>query len=119
MKTYDEYERMALPDPAFSCHADLECWQFSVCSGGGVSGRRCVNDDSIEDGGGCPLLVLAVCGQKTPQEWLEAKGKVAYRCTEKTTPAEARRVEQAAEEEAERAALRAEHYLMFPLEVPQ
>ena len=90
MKSYDEYGETAADEPPFSNGPDWECWQFSVCLGGGVDAHRCVNDTLDEDDGddtGCPLIVLGVCGQMTPREWTDG-GRVVYRCTEKTTAAE-------------------------------
>lgn len=111
MKPHDEYELTAIDGAPFSSGTDWECWQFSVCMGGGVGGCRCVNDDNVDDGGGCPLILMSAVG-KTPVEWTGTTGTVIFRCTEKTTLAEQR----AAAVAAEKARIAAQHYPLF--EVP-
>lgn len=110
MRSYEEYEKTARDGAAFSNGTEWEIWSFNVCMGGTNPERRCVNDDFADDGEGCPLILLSMVG-KTPAEWVGAHGR--YRCTEKTTPAEARRAERLAREAAEREALESEHYPMF------
>ncbi|WP_063039676.1 hypothetical protein [Nocardia pseudovaccinii] len=118
MKSADEYYDTALVGAPFSNSTDSEIWFYNVCRGGGVEARRCVNDD--DEFNPCPLITLAVIGQ-TPAEWVDGRtesgeARLADRCTEKTTPAEARRAAREAQEAAERAALEASHYPMFPAE---
>lgn len=111
MKPYGDYARTAAEGAPFSNSTERECWQFSVCMGGGVAGRRCVNDDDVDDANGCPLIQLSLHG-KTPAEWTGPTGAVIFRCTAKTTPAEQR----AAVAAAEKARIAAQHYPLF--EVP-
>lgn len=113
MRTYDEYERTAAPAVPFLNGTEWAIWHFSVCLGGGVTARRCVHDDAVNDGDGCPLIRLSV-EKKTPAEWVGTKGTVIHRCTEKTTQTEAH---VAAVAEA-KARLEAEHYSLFGPEVP-
>lgn len=116
MKAADEYESTALDGAPFSNSTDSEIWFYNVCRGGGVEARRCVNDDNDD----CPLITLAVIGQ-TPVEWVDGRtengeARLGDRCTEKTTPAEARRVEREAQATADRAAIEAQHHgPLFPL----
>lgn len=110
MKPYDDYTKTAVEGAPFLNGTEWECWQFSVCLGGGVDSKRCVNDDSIDDDGGCPLIRIGVCDQRTPLEWTDANGRVLYRCTEKTTPAQAR----AEADEQQRVDLAAMHYPLLP-----
>lgn len=98
MKDYATYERTAKPGRPFSNSTDWEIWQANTCMGGGTESRRCVNDDNDD----CPLIVLML-HERHPAEWTGKRGQ--YRCAEKTTPADARR-EQAA---AEQAAIDASH----------
>ncbi|MGY4098073.1 hypothetical protein ACW2Q0_00675 [Nocardia sp. R16R-3T] len=95
----------ARPGRPFSNSTEWEIWSYNVCHGAGNDARRCVNDDG-ED---CPLIALSLT-DRTPAEWTGPRGR--YRCTEKTTPAAARRQAEA----DERAAVEAEHYPLF--EVP-
>lgn len=110
VKSYDEYEKLARPGRAFSNSTDWETWQYSVCLGSGNDRRACVNDT----GDDCPLIALAVLGDKTPAEW---RRRNQPSCSEKTTRAEQRAVERKAEQDAEQAALEAQHYgPLFDLE---
>ncbi|WP_405137473.1 hypothetical protein [Nocardia sp. NBC_01388] len=116
MKPYEEYEKTATDGRAFSCGTDWEVWQYAVCLGNGRMDRRCVNDDGIDDGNGCPLILLSL-NDKTPVEWLgsrgKSKGEVVMSCRAKTTPADVRRSEREAETAAAREALDSAHYPMF------
>ncbi|WP_067891295.1 hypothetical protein [Nocardia vaccinii] len=109
MKTYEEYEKGAQAGRPFSNSTTWETWQWNVCLGREIPERRCVNDDG-EPENNCPLILLML-DDKTPAQW-----HVEHRphCTEKTTPAEARRAEREAQEAADKAALEAAHYPMFP-----
>lgn len=112
MKHYDEYEKTSRPGRPFSNSTEWEIWQWNVCLGRGVSERECVNDsdEAIDAHGGCPLILLSL-DDKTPGEWRFGQ---TPRCTEKTTAAEQRRAEKTARDAAEKAALDAAHYPMFP-----
>ncbi|MFI5541997.1 hypothetical protein ACIA5H_37105 [Nocardia sp. NPDC051900] len=112
MKSPDEYERTALVGAPFSNSTESEVWFYNVCAGGGVEARRCVNDD--DEFNPCPLVTLAVLGQ-TPAEWVDGRtasgeARLADRCTEKTTPAEARREANIKAAAEERAVIEAQHY---------
>lgn len=112
MKSYDEYEKLARPGRAFSNSTQWETWQYSVCLGGGNEARACVND--ADDG--CPLITLAVLGEKMPAQW---RTGARPGCSEKVTAAEQRRAEREAQEATERAAIEAQHYgPLFDLEAP-
>ncbi|MFE3060660.1 hypothetical protein [Nocardia sp. NPDC059239] len=107
MKSYDEYEKTARDERAFSNGTVRDIWSHSVCLGGGNPKRRCVNDDDADIGNGCPLILLSTIG-KTPAEWTGKRAQ--YRCTEHTTAAQAR----AAEDEALAQKIADSHYPMFP-----
>ncbi|WP_280471166.1 hypothetical protein [Nocardia cyriacigeorgica] len=102
MRTHDEIEKAARPGRPFSNGTEWETWQYNVCMGGGTDSRRCVLDDNDD----CPLIAVSL-NEVTPVEWEGLRGR--YRCTEKTTPAQAR----AADAAAERAAIEAQHYPLF------
>lgn len=108
MKTYDEYERTARDGRPFSNSTEWEVFQFDVCMGQGHTKRRCVNDDSADDGDGCPLILLFL-DERWPAEWVGARYGPT-RCTEKTTAAEQRRADRQQRAEAQTAA----QYPMFP-----
>jgi hypothetical protein len=116
MKSYEEYEQTAKDGRPFSCGTDWEVWQYAVCLGNGRDDRRCLNDDGIDEGEGCPLILLSL-NDRTPVEWLSPRGHVIKSCRAKTTAADARRAEWYAAADARREALAAAHYPMFP-EVP-
>ncbi len=109
MKTFDEYNATARDGSAFSNSTSWEIWSFNVCYGADHPGRRCVNDDDADAGNGCPLILLGLIG-RIPAEWTGPDQR--YTCTEKTTPADARRQAEA----HQRAAVEAAHHgPLFPL----
>lgn len=108
MKSHDEYRDTAAEGAPFRSPTEWAIWHFSVCLGGGVGARRCVHDDAVNDGDGCPLLGLAR-QHKTPAEWVGTKGTVIFRCTEKATSTEAR----ASAVAAEKARIEAQHLPLF------
>ena len=110
MRSYEEIEKDARPGRAFSNSTDWEIWQYNVCLGCGSDDRRCVNDDSIDDDGGCPLILVSL-NDMTPAEWVGPHAR--YRCTAKTTVAEAKRATRESAKAAEKVALETEHYPMF------
>jgi hypothetical protein len=64
---YDEIAAHARPGMAFSNGTEWECWSYNWCG-------RCLRDAPFRNmgkGSGCPLVLLAMCGEQTPAEWLE------------------------------------------------
>lgn len=112
MKSYQEYATTARSGRPFSNGTEWDLFQFNVCMGQGNPDRRCVHDDSIDDDGGCPLIMVSL-QDKWPREWVGARFGPT-RCTEKFTAAEQRRADRLDRESADAARLQAEHYPMFP-----
>jgi hypothetical protein len=66
------------PGPAFSNSDDWEQWFENWC-------ERCIHDAPVRRndwGGGCPLILVALCGEETPAEWWETEdgSPDRYRC---------------------------------------
>ena len=110
MRSYKEIEQDARPGRAFSNSTDWEIWSYNVCLGCGNADRRCVNDDGVDQGDGCPLILVSL-GDMTPAEWVGPHGR--YRCAAKTTVAQAKRAAREVAKAEEKSALEAEHYSMF------
>lgn len=110
MRSYEEIVQDAKPGRPFGNSTDWEIWQYNVCLGCGNDDRRCVHDDGVDQGDGCPLILVSL-SDMTPAEWVGPHGR--YRCTAKTTAAEAKRAAREVARTAEKAALETEHYSMF------
>lgn len=106
MKSPTEYEKTARPGTPFSNGTEWEIWQYATCMGNGNDSRRCINDDNDS----CPLIMLSL-NEMHPAEWTGPRGR--YRCSEKTTPADARREAAAAQQAAIDAA---HHGVLFEIE---
>lgn len=79
MRTEDEIRADAVPGVPFSNHTMFEIWTRSNC--GRSSG--CRFDDAYgtaPEGTWCPLISVAMIGEKTPQEWQPKDGEVGE-CT--------------------------------------
>lgn len=82
MKEYVEIEAASTEGSAFSNGHEWDCWSGQWC-------ERCVHDVDI-DSGGCPLVFLAMQGERTPAEWVPGptgpRGEPSlpqrYRCTQ-------------------------------------
>lgn len=82
MRDYDAIEATARPGSAFSNGTEWDCWSSDWCN-------QCVHDQDI-DSGGCPIVLLAMQGEKTPAEWVpgptDEEGRVSltdrYGCLE-------------------------------------
>lgn len=64
---HDEIDRLARPGRAFSNSTEWECWSYNWC-------ERCLRDAPFRNmgkGSGCPIILVAMLGEKTPAEWLE------------------------------------------------
>lgn len=77
----DAFERAA-DRPAFPNGTSWEIWSGNWC-------YRCVHDgmgsDDPEGKPWCPLITVAVCGQRTPAEWTDTDPPLgAYTCSEFT-----------------------------------
>lgn len=82
MRTVTEIEKDARDQPAFSNGTSWEIWSAGWCD-------RCLRDAPFRNGiapTGCPLIVVAICHQKTPIEWLEQEGIQDYHCIEFRAP---------------------------------
>ncbi|MFG1794226.1 hypothetical protein [Nocardia sp. NPDC049149] len=82
MRSLEEIEKDARPHPAFSNGTSWEIWEASWCA-------RCMRDRPFRNGivpTGCPLILVAICGEKTPVEWLEQAGIQDYVCIEFEPP---------------------------------
>lgn len=109
MRSHGQIEADARPGRAFSNGTEFEIWQFNVCMGGGHNLRRCINDDSIDEDGGCPLIALSLA-DLIPAEWTGPHGR--YRCTAKITAAQQHAVDAA----ELRRRVDESHYPMFDIE---
>lgn len=82
MRTVEEIERDARPGAAFSNGTSWEIWEAAWCC-------RCLRDLPFRNGispTGCPLILVAICGEKTPIEWLPQEGVQDYHCIEARFP---------------------------------
>lgn len=70
MRSHDEIDAGARPGSAFSNGSSWEHWSYRWC-------EVCRNDTN-ED---CPIVAVAMFGEKTPEEWVEV-GLQNYECTE-------------------------------------
>lgn len=91
MRSFSEIERDARENPAFSNGTEGHAWEANWC-------HRCVHDAPFRNmgkGTGCPILAVALLGDKTPAEWFEQpwgeRGPRLgdrYHCIEFRTPGE-------------------------------
>jgi hypothetical protein len=70
MRTDDEIDAGARPGSAFSNGYEWDCWSSKWCD-------RCVHDDWQTDKF-CPLVAVAMLGDKTPAEWMDEKPLSLY-----------------------------------------
>jgi hypothetical protein len=83
MPTYVTVEKRAEDKPAFANSTEGDAWMSGWCLRPGAYCRH----DSMQRGGNvaCPLLDVAMLGDKTPAEWTDPKpgelGAGRYRCT--------------------------------------
>lgn len=64
---YDEVFKSSRPGSAFSNGTEWECWSANWCD-------RCLRDAPFRNGissQGCPLLLVAMTGERIPGEWME------------------------------------------------
>lgn len=76
MRTEEEILAESIDEPAFSNGAEWEIWSDRWCW------HPCKKDRN-ED---CPLIMIAICFQRRPKEWIDAADPRAaagrYECTE-------------------------------------
>ena len=70
MRTEDEIQRDARPGSAFSNGYEWDCWSSKWC-------ENCIHDD-FETDKFCPLVTVAMLGDKTPAEWMFEKPLSLY-----------------------------------------
>lgn len=86
MRTFEEAYAASIEQPAFSNADEGYGWTSSWCD-------RCIHDRSARldhvapdprNNGliGCPLLAVAMLGDRTPVEWIRSAGADRYHCVE-------------------------------------
>ena len=70
MRTEAEIDRDARPGSAFSNGTEWECWSSRWCN-------RCIHDE-WRTGKFCPLVNVAMLGDKTPLEWMNERPLSLY-----------------------------------------
>jgi hypothetical protein len=82
VRTVEEALAASRPGAAFSNSTEWEYWSPNWCG-------RCLRDAPFRNGispVGCPLIVVAMCHQRTPSEWREQEGIHDYHCIEFRAP---------------------------------
>jgi len=74
VRTFDEALAASREGSPFSNGTEGYGWMEEWC-------ERCVHDAGADEGGGCPLVLVAL-HRRTPSEWLEQERRGDYHCIE-------------------------------------